>query len=170
MYLLGTPTLKASFEADGITLSDEADIVVVSFDKTLTYDKLEHACTLIRGGAKFYSTHQDINCPTATGFIPDSGAICEAVKLSTGVSPRYFGKPNAETAEMLCDFSGLSKDEIAVVGDRLYTDIALGAKNGILSILVMSGETTSEMLEKAPEGQRPDLVFDGIGDLTPYLG
>ena len=169
VYLLGTPTLAQSFEAEGICLSEDADIVVVSFDKTLTYDKLEHACTLIRGGAKFYATHQDINCPTASGFIPDCGAICEAIRLSTGVPPRYFGKPNQETAEMLCDFTGLKREEIAVVGDRLYTDIALGAKNGMLSILVMSGETTEEMRVSAPEGQRAALVFHGVYELTPLL-
>lgn len=169
VYLVGTPALEKSFTEGGITLSDDADIVVVSFDLTLTYAKLEHACTLIRNGAKFYSTHPDINCPTADGFIPDSGAICEAVKLSTGVEPRYFGKPNAETADMLCRVSGLKKDEIAMVGDRLYTDIALGKKNGLLSILVMSGETTKEMLDEATGDNVPDLVFDGIHDILDEL-
>ncbi len=169
VYLVGTQALADSFENEGIRLSEEAGIVVVSFDLTLTYRKLEHACTLIRGGARFYSTHEDINCPTADGFIPDCGAICEAIALSTGVRPRYFGKPNAETAEMLCDRRGLGKDEIAVVGDRLYTDIALGRKNGLLSVLVMSGETTEEMLAAAPPEQKPDLVFDGIRDIKAYL-
>ena len=168
VYLVGTPALEESFKKAGIALSDDAKIVVVSFDLTLTYAKLEHACTLIRSGALFYSTHPDINCPTATGFIPDSGAICEAVALSTGVRPRYFGKPNAETADMLCRMSGLEKSEIAMVGDRLYTDIALGKKNGLLSILVMTGETTPEMLKTAPPDQTPDLIFDGIKYIPIY--
>lgn len=169
VYLVGTPALEEQFRAAGIVLSRDAGIVVVSFDLTLTYDKLEHACTLIRGGAKFYSTHPDINCPTATGFIPDSGAICEAVALSTGVRPRYFGKPNAETAEMLCDRSGLEPSRIAVVGDRLYTDIALGVKNGLVSALVMSGETTEEMLRAAKADERPTLVFDGVYQIEEFL-
>lgn len=169
VYLVGTPALEKSFAEGGIKLSDTADIVVVSFDLTLTYEKLEHACTLIRNGAKFYSTHPDVNCPTKDGFIPDSGAICEAIKLSTGVEPRYFGKPNAETAEMLCRVSGLEKDEIAMVGDRLYTDIALGKKNGLLSVLVMSGETTEKMLEEAEGDNVPDLVFDGIHDILDEI-
>lgn len=169
VYLVGTPALEKSFVEGGITLSEEAEIVVVSFDTTLTYQKLEHACTLIRNGAVFYSTHPDINCPTATGFIPDSGAICEAVRLSTGVSPKYFGKPNKETADMLCRLSGLEPCEIAMVGDRLYTDIALGKKNGLLSILVMSGETTEDMLSKAEGDNTPHLVFDGIHDILQHL-
>ena len=67
---------------------DDAKIVVVSFDLTLTYAKLEHACNLIRNGAEFLSTHEDVNCPTADGFIPDSGAICALISLSTGKTPR----------------------------------------------------------------------------------
>ena len=165
VYLLGTKALEDSFTAGGITLSEDAKIVVVGFDMTLTYEKLEKACTLIRGGAKFYSTHPDINCPTKDGFIPDSGAICAAIELSTGVKPRFFGKPNAETVEMLELKSGLSRENIAMVGDRLYTDIALGKKNGMLSILVMTGETTKEMLDMAEGDNIPDLVFDRISDI-----
>lgn len=165
VYLVGTKALENSFIEGGIQLSDEADIVVVSFDLTLTYEKLEKACTLIRNGAKFYSTHPDINCPTEKGFIPDSGAICAAVEMSTGVKPRFFGKPNAETVEMLETLFGLSRDEICMVGDRLYTDIALGKSNNMLSILVMTGETTEEMLGKATGDNVPDLVFDRICDI-----
>ena len=169
VYLVGTPALEASFRKAGIRLSRDAKIVVVSFDTTLTYEKLEHACTLIRCGAAFYSTHPDVNCPTADGFIPDSGAICAAVACSTGVKPRYFGKPHAETADMLCKLSGLDKSEIAMVGDRLYTDIALGKKNGLLSILVMTGETTKEMLDAAIAEEKPDLVFENIFDILGCL-
>ena len=168
VYLVGTPALEESFRKAGIPLSEQAKIVVVSFDTTLTYAKLEHACTLIRSGARFYATHPDINCPTADGFIPDSGAICAAVSLSTSVRPRYFGKPYPETAEMLCRTSGLDKSEIAIVGDRLYTDIALGKKNGLLSVLVMTGETTPEMLQAAAADETPDLVFPGIKDIPVY--
>lgn len=165
VYLLGTKALEDSFIQGGITLSEDSKIVVVGFDMTLTYEKIEKACTLIRNGAKFYSTHPDINCPTADGFIPDSGAICAAIQLSTGVEPKFFGKPNAETVEMLELKSGLSRDEICMVGDRLYTDIALGKKNGMLSILVMTGETTQQMLDEAQGDNVPDLVFDRIADI-----
>ena len=123
VYLVGTPFLEASFREKGIFLTDgrEADIVVSSFDTTLTYEKLEKACTLIRSGAKFYSTHPDFNCPTETGFIPDSGAICALITASTGVQPRYFGKPHKETAEMITRRFGVPFARTAVVGDRLYT-------------------------------------------------
>ena len=164
VYLVGTPALEESFRKGGIALSDQAKIVVVSFDLTLTYDKLEHACTLIRNGAAFYSTHPDINCPTADGFIPDSGAICAAITLSTGVTPRYFGKPYGETVEMIEKISGVKREDSVMVGDRLYTDIALGKKNGMPTMLVMSGETTWDMVENAADDEKPDMIFDSVAD------
>lgn len=169
VYVVGTKNLEDSFTKAGIPLSEDAGIVVVSFDLTLTYEKLERACTLIRNGAVFYSTHPDINCPTPDGFIPDSGAICGAVTLSTGKQPKYFGKPYAETAEMIELLSGVERSRTAMVGDRLYTDIALGKKNGLCAILVMSGETTEEMLEKAKPEELPDLKFSSVKEITPYL-
>lgn len=169
VYLVGTKNLEKSFNDAGIPLSDDAGIVVVSFDLTLTYEKLERACTLIRNGAIFYSTHPDINCPTPDGFIPDSGAICGAVTLSTGKEPKYFGKPYAETAQMIELISGVAREKTAMVGDRLYTDIALGKKNGLCAVLVMSGETTEEMLKNAKPEELPDLKFASVDEITKYL-
>ncbi len=165
VYLVGTPALEKSFRDNGITLSEESEIVVVSFDLTLTYEKLEKACTLIRNGAKFFSTHPDINCPTEDGYIPDSGAICGAITLSTGVEPRYFGKPYAETVEMIETISSVPRDKAVMVGDRLYTDIALGKKNGMLSLLVLSGETDMDMVNAASDAEKPDLIFDSVADV-----
>jgi HAD superfamily hydrolase (TIGR01450 family) len=169
VFLLGTKALEDSFIQGGINLSDDAKIVVVGFDMTLTYEKLEKACTLIRNGAKFYSTHPDINCPTKDGFIPDSGAICAAIELSTGVKPRYFGKPNAETVEMLEEKSGLSRDNICMVGDRLYTDIALGKKHGVTSVLVLSGETQPEDVDAASIPEKPDFVFPSLDEVDKVM-
>ena len=105
VYLVGTPLLEQSFREGGICLVEEApDIVVVGFDTTLTYEKLEKACTFIRRGALFIATHLDINCPTEDGFIPDCGAMCALITKSTGVEPRYLGKHHrgAKGAGCLC--------------------------------------------------------------------
>jgi len=166
VYLVGTPALEASFEKAGITLSERSDIVVTSFDTTLTYDKLVVACDLIRGGAEYLCTHPDLNCPTETGYIPDSGAIAALVTASTGVVPKYFGKPYRETADMISELFSTPFEETAIVGDRLYTDIALGRNNGILSILVLSGETKTEDVN---DSNRPDIILDGIGDIVRYF-
>ena len=166
VYLVGTPALEESFKQAGIELSTNADIVVSSFDTTLTYEKLVIACDLIRNGADFYCTHPDYNCPTETGFIPDSGAIAALITASTGILPKYFGKPHKETADMISELFGIPFHETAIVGDRLYTDIALGRNNGLMSILVLSGETKMEDIN---EDNAPDVIFDGIGEILKYF-
>lgn len=171
VYLLGTPALEKSFKDGGIRLTngtDEVpDIVVVGFDMTLTYEKLERACTYIRNGAEFIATHPDINCPVEGGFIPDCGAFIAAISLSTGKEPKVFGKPNRETMEAIVQKTGIQKEKIAFVGDRIYTDVATGVNNGAMGILVMSGETTEEILEAS--STRPDAVFSNLGEMARML-
>lgn len=166
VYLVGTPALEQSFINAGIELSENANIVVSSFDTTLTYEKLVIACDLIRNGADFYCTHPDFNCPTENGFIPDSGAIAALITASTGVAPKYFGKPHKETADMISLLFGIPFEETAIVGDRLYTDIALGKNNGLMSVLVLSGETK---IEDVNENNAPDIILNGIGEIISYL-
>jgi len=168
VYLLGTEPLKNSFAEALIELdTDNPDIVVVSFDKTLTYDKLEKACTFIRNGAKFLATHMDINCPVKGGFIPDCGAICAAVSLSTGKEPTYVGKPFVQTLDMIVRKSGIEKDRITFVGDRLYTDVATGVKNGAKGVLVLTGECSISDVEKSDV--KPDAIFDSLYEMGKVL-
>lgn len=163
VYVVGTPDLIRSFEDAGIRVEEDAPIVVASFDTTLTYDKLEKACRYIRESAEFISTHPDFNCPVEGGFIPDSGAICALITASTGKLPRYFGKPYEDTLQIIEEFSGVAREDMVVVGDRLYTDIALGAKHGVASVLVLSGETTLEDLEGSDV--QPSVIVQNVGEL-----
>jgi len=145
----------------------KADVVVAAFDTELTYAKLERACTLIRGGAAFLATHPDINCPTEDGFIPDCGALCAAIALSTGKKPRFLGKPYPETLAYVLAKTGCAKDEVCFVGDRLYTDVAAGVDNGAHGVLVLSGETKAEDIAASPT--QPDAVFDDLGAIAKIL-
>jgi len=164
VYLVGTPALEETFIEAGIKLTkDMPDIVVVGFDMTLTYEKLERACTYIRNGAMFLATHLDINCPTKEGFIPDCGAFCAAITLSTGVQPRYLGKPFKETVDMVLASTGYAREEIAFVGDRLYTDVATGVKNGANGFLVLTGETHLEDVEKSEV--KPDVIYESLYEI-----
>ena len=167
VYLVGTPELEEQFVKAGVGLCgsdcESVDIVVTSFDTTLTYKKLDAACRYIRGGAEYLSTHPDFNCPTENGFIPDSGAIAAFVTASTGVKPTYFGKPYAETIEMISEVTGFSRNEMCIFGDRLYTDIALGKRHGVTSVLVLSGETKAKDVELADPADRPDFVYADLG-------
>ncbi|GHU65398.1 acid sugar phosphatase [Clostridia bacterium] len=169
VYLMGTAALRDDFLRQKIRLTEDQqpDVVVVSFDMELTYKKLERVCTFIRNGAVFLATHLDINCPTETGFIPDCGAFCAAISLSTGKEPRYLGKPFADTPDMIVSATGFAKEEIAFVGDRLYTDVATGVKNGATGILVLSGETKPEDLEDSDI--KPDAIFLNLGEMALYL-
>lgn len=168
VYLVGTRLLEQSFLDAGIQLvEDKPDVVVIGFDTSLDYDKISKACKYIREGAEFIATHPDLNCPVEDGFIPDCGAICAMITASTGISPKYLGKPFKETINAVLDITGLHKSEIAFVGDRLYTDIAIGARNGVTSILVLSGETKLEDVETSDV--KPDYIFSSIGELKEVL-
>lgn len=168
VYLVGTPDLEENFKENGIRLTkDMPDVVVIGFDLTLTYEKLERACTYIRNGAEFLATHLDINCPTKDGFIPDCGAMCAAISLSTGKEPRYVGKPFKETVDMVLELTGAKREEVSFVGDRLYTDVKTGVANGAHGILVLSGETKLEDL--AGSDTVPDAVFTGLNEMRDVL-
>lgn len=171
VYLVGTPDLYGQFVSAGVDLvcdadgkhdGREADIVVTSFDTTLNYEKLVLACDFIRGGAEYLCTHPDYNCPTETGFIPDSGAIAALVTASTGASPVYFGKPYSETVRMISEITGNSKDEMIIFGDRLYTDIATGKRHGITAALVLTGETKTADVEGASPDEKPDIMLESL--------
>ena len=170
IYLMGTPQLESMFHAAGIDLlpndATKADVVVTSFDTTLTYEKLDAACRLIRGGAEYLCTHPDFNCPTETGFIPDSGAIAAAVTASTGAVPRYFGKPYEDTVSMICEVTGCSREDMCIFGDRLYTDIALGRRHGVTAVLVYSGETTPEQHDAAAPADRADFAYPSLAEVA----
>jgi HAD superfamily hydrolase (TIGR01450 family) len=173
VYLVGTDELVESFRAAGIDMltgdEERADIVITSFDTSMTYHKMDCACRLIRGGAEYLSTHPDFNCPTETGFIPDSGAIAAFVTASTGKVPTYFGKPYRETVEMIGEATGVPLDRMCIFGDRLYTDIALGKKHGVTAVLVYSGETTREDVEKASPAEKPDFAFQSLDDVDRVM-
>ncbi len=168
IYLLGTPDLEEEFCEDGFHLtSTDPAAVVLGFDQTLTYDKLRVACALLRQGIPFIATHPDFNCPTPEGPIPDCGAMIAAITASTGVSPKIIGKPYPEMVEALCSKFGLQRKNIAMIGDRLYTDIAMGQQSGITSILVLSGETQLEDVKDSP--YVPDIIVANLGELTEWL-
>ena len=164
-YVVGTPPLIQEFERHGLTLTgSEADVAVLGFDTTLTYEKLWHLCDMVVAGKPYIATHPDINCPTETGFKPDIGSMIELVATSTGRRPDVIvGKPYAPIVDALADKTGFAVEEHCMIGDRLYTDIALG-QWGIATTLVLSGETKAEDL--ADLEFKPDLVVQGIAEMV----
>ena len=166
IYLVGTPALEKEFSEAGFVLTEkDPEAVVLGFDLTLTYKKLELACSFIRQGLPFIATHPDFNCPTPAGPIPDCGAMIALITASTGVKPKVIGKPNPEMIEALQAKYGLEDPStVAMVGDRLYTDIAMGEAAGINSILVLSGETQLEDVHTSDI--QPDVIVENLGEIT----
>ncbi len=169
VFVLGNEFLLEEFAEAGIEVDmQRPEIVVVGFDTTLDYKKMQAACDFVRAGLPYIATHPDFNCPTETGFMPDIGAIMAFIEASTGRRPDLVvGKPNTGIVEAVLRRTGLKTNELAMVGDRLYTDIETGLRSGMLSILVMSGETTPDMLAAAE--RKPDLVFDRLADMNVLL-
>ena len=168
IYLVGTQALKNVFISHGFKLVEtDPDIVVLGFDTTLTYEKLRKCCDFIREGKSYLATHPDINCPTENGFMPDIGSFMALIESSTGRKPdSVIGKPHKEMVQAILNWTGLEKQEVAMIGDRMYTDIALG-KSGITTILVLSGESKISDIESAEI--KPDYVVKGLDELVGKL-
>lgn len=169
VYLLGNELLEEQFLKEGILLDEKApEVVVVGFDTSLTYAKMCRVCDLVREGLPYISTHPDYNCPTETGFIPDVGAIHAFIHASAFRYPDHIiGKPNGDIMDYLAAREGVLKSETAMVGDRLYTDVAAGVNNGYTGILVLSGEACMKDVETSEV--MPHLIFTSVKEMIPFL-
>lgn len=169
VYIVGTPALRRAFYEAGWKWNEvDPDIVVVGFDTTLNYEKLEKACQFIRDGAYYYGVNEDLNCPMGEhAFIPDCGSIARLIEASTGRFPEFFGKPSKRALSYMIETVGCRSDELAIVGDRLYTDIAITKDSDVTSILVLSGEATRGDMDQSDV--KPDIIVSNIGELASYL-
>ncbi len=169
VFLLGNESLRAEMQGMGVVLDDSRpEIVAIGYDTTLTYEKMVSVCDFVREGLPYIATHPDFNCPVDGGFEPDIGAIIAFIHASTGRRPDVIvGKPHGEIVRAALKRTGLSTGELAMCGDRLYTDIRTGVDHGIASILVFTGETTREDLESSDI--RPTLAVERLGDLARWL-
>ena len=168
VYLAGTTPLKEEFIQNNITLVNEKpDFLVLGFDTSITYDKLRIICDLVRTGIPYIATHPDINCPVHGGYIPDIGSMLAFIEASTGRQPDVIiGKPYQPMMDAILENVHVPKDRICMIGDRLYTDIAMG-RNGIRTILVLSGETNREM--SVESDFQADLVLDNLDAVLQLL-
>ena len=169
VFLLGTESLAHQFSAAGITLDNmNPDVVVLGYDTGITYDRLTRFCDLVRAGLPYIATHPDLNCPVEGGFAPDTGAFMALIEASAGrKADVVIGKPNPLIISGLAARLGVEAGEMAMVGDRLYTDIALGKTAGVGTVLVLSGETKLEDLENSI--YLPDLVCEDLSELIKAL-
>lgn len=168
-FVLGNEFLMEELSDAGVLIDQQnPDYVIIGYDTTLDYAKMTAVCDFVRAGLPYIATHPDFNCPTENGFAPDIGAIIAFIEASTGRRPDLIvGKPYGGIVDAALKRTGLDKSQLAMVGDRLYTDIKTGVEHGILSILVMTGETTPDMLRESET--QPDLVFDSLGGMIGFM-
>ncbi len=170
VFLLAPPSVAETFREAGVALvsADAADTLVLAYDTGLTFEKLRLANELLVKGAAYIVTHPDLVCPTEQISMPDVGSFIKLLEASSGRTPDVvIGKPNALAGEAILGAVGASAEETAMVGDRLYTDIAFGLAAGFHTILVLSGETDEEML--AASEIRPELVLKDLNAILPLL-
>jgi len=172
LYVCGTESLKEELRSEGFTVTtdlDEVDCIVMGFDTELTFQKLHDVSYLLltRPELPYIATNPDLVCPTEFGSVPDCGSVCGMIYNATGKKPIVIGKPSPLMPELAMDKMGVSKEETCVVGDRIYTDVKSGLNAGCVGILVMSGETTPEILAKSPD--KPHLVLESAKEILDVL-
>lgn len=185
LFLLGTPSMisqfeKAGFESCADDPDDVPDVLVVAFDMTLEYSRLCRAAWWASQGVPYIATNPDRVCPTDQQVVlVDCGSICKCIEHATGRQPDItLGKPDPNMLKGILDRHGLQPDEIAMVGDRIYTDTAMAHNAGAFGVLVLSGETTLETADAvaedartnpAPEFFPPDLIVRDIEELGKLI-
>ena len=172
LYVCGTESLKEELRSEGFTVTtniDEVDCIVMGFDTELTFQKLHDVSYLLltRPELPYIATNPDLVCPTEFGSVPDCGSVCGMIFNATGKKPVVIGKPSSLMPELAMDKLGIAKEQTCVVGDRIYTDVKSGLNAGCVGILVMSGETTYEILAQSPD--KPHLVLESAREILDVL-
>lgn len=171
LYVCGTNSLKEELRKEGFVVTEvleEVDCIVMGFDTELTFKKLEDVSRLLlTRELPYIATNPDYVCPTEFGSVPDCGSVCDMIFNATKKRPVVIGKPTALMPELAMQKYGYQKEESAVIGDRIYTDIKSGLNAGITGILVLSGETTREILEESAD--KPHLVLEDCSEMIPYI-
>jgi NagD protein len=173
LFMLGTPSMQeqfveAGFEACADDPDDVPDMLVVAFDTTLVYPRLCRAAWWASRGIPYIATNPDWVCPTdARTILVDCGSLQKCIEAATGRKPdKVMGKPDPTMLDGIRDRNGLAPDQIAMVGDRIYTDIEMGRRAGAVSVLVLSGETT---LETALEVGTADFICRDLEELGEMI-
>ena len=174
LFFLGTPSMisefeKAGFESVADSAEEKPDVLVVAFDKTLEYSRLCRASYWAQQGLPYIATNPDRVCPTdQPTVLVDCGSICKCIEHATGRQPDIvLGKPDPNMLTGVQARYGVKPEEVAMVGDRIYTDIEMAHNAGAFGVLVLSGETTLQIADEAP--RQPDLIADSIEVLGELL-
>jgi HAD superfamily hydrolase (TIGR01450 family) len=164
VYPLGTPKFIAEITESGLTMTDtDPDIVLLSFDTAITYEKINNAYQFLKKGAMFIATHPDDLCPTEDGYDIDIGPFIRMLESMTNTKATVIGKPNTLMAEMAAEAMNVPLKDMVMVGDRIYTDIRMASDAGIRSIMVLTGEARETDLKGLEI--KPTLVVNSVDNI-----
>ncbi|MBR2254454.1 MAG: HAD-IIA family hydrolase [Candidatus Methanomethylophilaceae archaeon] len=168
VYPIASPGVMGDLEESGIDIvDDDPDIVLLTFDRTIDYDKINKGYRFIKNGAELIATHPDDLCPTEDDYDVDIGPFIRMFEGLCDVKATVIGKPNALMLRMAASEMGIDPDGAVMVGDRLYTDMEMAVRAGTGSILVLTGETSKDDLERS--GMHPTWVLDSVADIPALI-
>ncbi len=167
---LGEEPVTSALQTVGCQLvssADEAEVVVVSWDRQVTYARLDKAYQALCNGAKFYVTNPDVTCPLENGAVSDAGAVVAYLSAASGRTPDHIaGKPFPALAQAAMERMGISPEETILAGDRLQTDLMCGKNAGCATAVVLTGVSSRSDIEKLPAKQKPDYVLSSVTELA----
>jgi NagD protein len=167
-FVIGEAGLTTALHSAGYTMTErDPDYVVLGETRTYSFERITKAINLIVGGARFIATNPDPTGPSGDGLLPATGSVAALISRATGVDPYYVGKPNPLMMRSALNAIDAHSETTAMIGDRMDTDIVAGLEAGLHTILVLTGVTTSEQVERFP--YRPSQIVDGVADLVAGL-
>jgi HAD superfamily hydrolase (TIGR01457 family) len=168
VYVVAAPDVADEIESLGIkSREDDPDIVLLTFDRTITFDKINNAYHFISKGAELIATHPDDLCPTEDSYDVDIGQFIQMLAYLTGTTPVIIGKPSRLMLEMAAGEMGVDKSKAMMIGDRIYTDMKMASDAGIASVLVLSGEAKMSDVEEMET--KPTYVIGSVAEMPELL-
>jgi len=170
VFVLGSAGLVEDLEQGGLALAEgRPDAVIVGFDRMLGYDRIAQTAYWIKQGLPYLATHPDLICPTnQPTVLPDCGAVCALLEAATGRRPDFVpGKPSPAMIEGVMRRNAIKPTEMAMIGDRIYTDMRMAADAGVMAVLTLTGEATAE--QAAESTVKLDMVVTNLGDFSHQL-
>jgi NagD protein len=163
-FVIGETGLTSAIHDAGFIITEhDPDYVVLGETNSYSIDTLTKGIRLILGGARFVATNPDPSGPTASGIVPACGAVAALIEKVTGEAPFFVGKPNPLMVRTALNYLGVHSENTIIVGDRMDTDIVSGVQNGMETILVLTGVTRQEEIERYP--YVPSRVYSSVADI-----
>ena len=167
-YVVGEAGLTTALHDVGYVMSDrDPDYVVLGETRTYSFESITKAVRLIAAGARFIATNPDPSGPSHAGLMPATGSVAALISTATGRQPYFVGKPNPLMMRSALNRLEAHSETTVMVGDRMDTDVVSGLEAGLRTVLVLTGSTRSDQVERFP--YRPTRVVDSIADLVPLV-